>query len=146
MPGYVRYMDDFVLFDGSKGALRAALQGVSELVEGELRLQLKERATILAPAHQGLPFLGWRLYRGTRRVRPENARRTRRRLRHRRWELRRGRIGPGRYLAAVTSVLRQTSSCQVGADESEQARRARLLGLCLSEDEWVKAQGGPRTG
>jgi hypothetical protein len=104
-PGYVRYMDDFALFADDKQRLRADLERIEEFVRDRLGLALKERATILAPVSQGMPFLGWRIYRGVTRLRPENARRTRRRLRHRRWEFRSGRIAAGRYAAAVQSVL-----------------------------------------
>jgi hypothetical protein len=78
---------------------------MEEFVDRDLALRLKERATILAPVSQGLPFLGRRIYRGTTRLRPENARRTRQRLRQRRWELRTGRIEAPRYIEAVRSVL-----------------------------------------
>jgi hypothetical protein len=105
VPGYVRYMDDFVLFAGDKSFLRSALGRMEEFVDRDLALRLKERATILAPVSQGLPFLGRRIYRGTTRLRPENARRTRQRLRQRRWELRTGRIEAPRYIEAVRSVL-----------------------------------------
>jgi hypothetical protein len=104
-PGYVRYMDDFALFADDKLRLRADLERIEEFVRDKLGLALKEHATILAPVSQGMPFLGWRIYRGVTRLRPENARRTRRRLRHRRWELRTGRIAADRYAAAVQSVL-----------------------------------------
>lgn len=131
--GYVRYMDDFVLFSDSKEELRSAFERVQDFVRTELRLELKKRATILAPASQGLPYLGWRLYRGTRRLRPENARRTRRRLRHRRWELRQGRIDSQQYLAALSSVLAQLGQ---GTDNKE--TRSSILGLCMSESEWIR--------
>jgi len=104
-PGYVRYMDDFALFADDKSWLRAAHSQVGEFVEERLGLRLKERATILAPVSQGLPFLGWRVYRGVTRLRPENARRTRRRLKQRRWELTIGRLDADRYMDAVRSVL-----------------------------------------
>jgi hypothetical protein len=45
----------------------------------------------LAPVTEGLPFLGWRIHRGTTRARPENLRRYLWRLRFRRWELETGR-------------------------------------------------------
>lgn len=92
IPGYVRYTDDFGLFADDRATLRAALADVGRFVEGVLHLRLKERGTILAPVRDGFPFLGWRIYRHTTRLRPQNLRRTRRRLRHRCWEHRTGRI------------------------------------------------------
>ena len=129
-PGYVRYMDDFALFADEKHRLRSDLARIEEFVHVELGLALKERATILAPVSQGLPFLGWRIYRGMARLRPENARRTRRRLRHRRWELRRGRLDPGRYVEAVRSVL-----AHLGHGDTLAWRRGELASLCADEFE-----------
>ena len=102
--GYVRYMDDFVLFGTSKAELASLHREVRHFLEVELHLALKERATTLAPATEGLPFLGWRLYRGTRRLRPENLRRTRARLRHRAWQLRKSMISEASYVSAVRAV------------------------------------------
>jgi hypothetical protein len=104
-PGYVRYMDDFVLFAGDKAALAGWHRDLAGFLEKRLGLRIKERATILAPARQGLPFLGWRLYRGTVRLRPENLRRTRARLARRAWEHRTGRIDDARLAASVASVM-----------------------------------------
>ncbi|MEM7310735.1 MAG: RNA-directed DNA polymerase [Planctomycetota bacterium] len=102
--GYVRYMDDFVLFADAQGALAHAHREIEAFVYGRLRLRLKERATILAPAREGLPFLGWRLYRGTTRLRPANLRRTRRRLGRRLAGSRAGWIDERQLAAAVRSV------------------------------------------
>lgn len=70
----------------------------------ELRLELKDRATVLAPAREGLPFLGWRLYRRTTRLRPENLRRVRARVKHRLWQQHTGRIDLARLLACLRST------------------------------------------
>jgi retron-type reverse transcriptase len=80
IPGYVRYMDDFVLFADQKRTLRAAHVAIAGFLRDRLRLELKECATLLAPAVEGLPFLGWRIFRGTTRLLPENKRRITRRL------------------------------------------------------------------
>ena len=62
VPGYVRYMDDMLLFADTKHQLRGAHRRVREFVEGELLLELKSEATVLAPVAQGIPFLGLRLW------------------------------------------------------------------------------------
>jgi len=104
VPGYVRYMDDFVLFADGKEGLQHWHGEVAAFLRDELRLALKQRATVLAPCTNGLPFLGWRLYRGTRRLRPENRRRALSRLRHRRWQHRTGRITESGLAAAARSL------------------------------------------
>jgi RNA-directed DNA polymerase len=103
--GYIRYMDDFVLFGETKNELRAALQQVRTFLRDHLYLELKARATTLAPAHQGLPFLGWRIYRGTTRLRPGNKKRLHARVRARQRQYRRGTLDEHRYLASVRSAF-----------------------------------------
>jgi RNA-directed DNA polymerase len=104
VPGYVRYMDDFVLFADDRDRLRDALHHVTGWLRDTLGLAVKERATILAPADQGLPFLGWQVFRSLLRLRPENLRRYRWRLRLRRWELARGRRSAASYRACVAGM------------------------------------------
>lgn len=62
VPGYVRYMDDFLLFSDSKNFLRGAHQTINEFVERNLKLTLKSEATVHAPVSEGIPFLGLRLW------------------------------------------------------------------------------------
>lgn len=104
VPGYVRYMDDFVLFGSDKVSLRGWLGEVTAFLAG-LQLAVKERATLLAPATQGLPFLGCRSYRGTVRLRPENLARCRARLRRRQWQFDQGQLDEARLAAAVRAGL-----------------------------------------
>ena len=128
--GYVRYMDDFVLFADEKPVLRAAHAHVERLLAERLDLRLKQRATLLAPTRVGLPFLGWRIYRGTSRLRPQNLRRTRARLRRRAWQQREGRIAYDAYRAAVRSVF-------------EHLRHGSTLGLRRRLCEELEARAPP---
>lgn len=121
VPGYLRYMDDMVLFDDDRARLHATLEAVRQSL-ARLRLSLKEPATILAPARQGLPFLGRILYPGISRLRPSNRRRTRARLRHRRWEFRRGRIGEQQLADSLRSV-----AAHLRAGGGSAAQRRSLL-------------------
>ncbi len=75
VPGYVRYMDDFALFGGSKGELWRWHAAVERFLRERLGLELKSQATCLAPTTEGLPFLGWRIHPGTTRLKPESRRR-----------------------------------------------------------------------
>ncbi|MFT5153148.1 MAG: RNA-directed DNA polymerase [Planctomycetota bacterium] len=88
--GYVRYMDDFVLFASGKPELREMRRAVCAFLEDELDLRAKERSLQLARCRDGLPFLGWRIYPRLRRIRPQNLRRIRQRMRRSRRHLRRG--------------------------------------------------------
>tara|TARA_R110002072_G_scaffold302737_2_gene488219 strand:- start:47076 stop:48134 length:1059 start_codon:yes stop_codon:yes gene_type:complete len=103
VPGYLRYMDDFVLFADSKPWLRQAQAEVAAHL-GAIGLELKVRATVLATARQGLPFLGFRIYRGTTRLRPENLHRTKARLRRRQWQFEQGVFDEDRLADCPRSV------------------------------------------
>lgn len=106
-------MDDFALFADDKAELRERLLDVRAFLEGRLRLELKDSATRLAPASEGLPFLGWRVFPGVTRIRRENLRRSLGRLARRerafgaRW------IGANELAASARSIfehLRQGST------------------------------------
>lgn len=105
VPGYLRYMDDFALFAPAKETLASALVDVRSFVEHHLRLELKDRATILAPVDEGMPFLGFRVYRGMTRLRPATARRTRERLRRRAAQRRHGWIDAGQLARSTLSMV-----------------------------------------
>ena len=65
---YVRYMDDFVLLADSKEDLHWLRADVAGFLRETLRLEFKERGCFIAPVHEGLPFLGYRIYPGTIRL------------------------------------------------------------------------------
>ena len=70
--GYIRYMDDFVLFSMDKPFLHEAHSKISHYLTEQLRLKLKTEATIVGPAFQGLPFLGFHLFPSLRRLKRTN--------------------------------------------------------------------------
>ena len=137
---YVRYMDDFVLFADGKPALRAARDGIEAFARETLHLTLKERAKLLAPAHQGLPFLGWRLYPGLRRVRPENLARCRARLRRRRAQLHAGALSEEAYIAAVRALF-----VHRGGRDTVDLRNTLAAELAAGEHELGDGPSAPRT-
>jgi hypothetical protein len=136
--GYVRYMDDFVLCADDRQTLRGHLAAV-EACLGELGLRLKARATILAPSTQGLPFLGWQVYRGTVRLRPENLRRTRARLRHRGWQHRAGLIDERALADCTRSVI-----AHLRAGSTLALRRAWFARSSTGAGRWLLEPCQPR--
>lgn len=77
---YIRYVDDFLLFDQSQAKLAEMRFAMEELL-AELRLRMHERKSRVYRCADGVTFLGWRVFpRRTRLVR-ENVVRFRRRLR-----------------------------------------------------------------
>jgi retron-type reverse transcriptase len=79
VPGYIRYVDDFLLFADSKEAL-AAWREVARLQLDRVRLTLNERKTGIYPVDEGIPFLGFRVYPNSRRLLSKSVKRARRRL------------------------------------------------------------------
>ncbi len=64
LKGYVRYMDDFLIFSASKAHLYEILALVRDYLKNILLLELKEEALLLAPVTEGIPFLGFRVFPG----------------------------------------------------------------------------------
>ena len=88
--GYVRYVDDFILFGDDRAQLRAHGHAVRRLLAG-LRLRIHPDKYRLLPTRMGVDFVGFVSFaNGRRRVRTENVRRFARKLRRLRWEARRG--------------------------------------------------------
>ena len=63
LPAYLRYMDDCAAFSGGKPELQQGLAAIREFLHATLRLELREERTLLAPVTQGVPFLGFRVFR-----------------------------------------------------------------------------------
>ena len=83
--GYVRYVDDFLLFGTEKRRLWEWKDSIRECLDG-LRVTLHERESTVYPVAAGIPFLGFRVYPTHRLLKQRNglafARRLRRYQRH----------------------------------------------------------------
>lgn len=108
--GYVRYMDDFVLFADDKQRLHDDRRAIATFLRDELDLGLKERAVRLQPTWTGLPFLGFVLFPALVRVQPANLRRYRWRLRFLRWQMEAGAIDTERFRRGVAAVLQHLAT------------------------------------
>ncbi|NUM37201.1 MAG: RNA-directed DNA polymerase [Candidatus Brocadiae bacterium] len=69
--GYLRYMDDFVLFAKTKEELYNARFEMEDFL-AQKGLVLKEKQTYLNASYQGLPFLGFRVFPGSFRIKRES--------------------------------------------------------------------------
>ena len=77
---YIRYVDDFVIFDDNK----MKLHNIRELIEqhlATLRLQMHPHKSQIFPVEQGTDFLGYRIFPSHRLIRKSNVKRFRRKLR-----------------------------------------------------------------
>ncbi len=79
--GYVRYMDDLLLFADNPAALRGWARDIERYCRDSLRLQLRHDATRRGPVRVGVPFLGLRIWPRLRRLDGARVRRLRRRFR-----------------------------------------------------------------
>ncbi|NQU63012.1 MAG: RNA-directed DNA polymerase [SAR324 cluster bacterium] len=70
--GYIRYMDDFVLFSDDKSDLHTAKQRIKNCLMDKMRLNLKQRGCFVAPGSHGLPFLGFQIFPAVRRLKRAN--------------------------------------------------------------------------
>lgn len=88
---YLRYVDDIALFGDDLDGLRAARMRMANVLAGD-RLRLHPVKTRIAETRHGANFLGFRVLPDRVRVRQENLRRARRRLRDMQGEFAAGRI------------------------------------------------------
>lgn len=92
--GYVRYVDDFLLFSDSKRELWAWKDAVRDKLAA-LRLTLHERESTVYPVTNGIPFLGFRVYPTHRRLKRRNGVLFARRYRRMRRAVARGELSLG---------------------------------------------------
>ena len=78
--GYVRYVDDFLVFSDDKSHLADVREQVRDFLVG-LRLRLHPKKSVIFPVKQGIRFLGYRVFPTHRLLPKENVRRFRRRVR-----------------------------------------------------------------
>jgi retron-type reverse transcriptase len=78
--GYLRYMDDVLLFAEDKSSLHRLLAEIRGFLANPLHLALKEQATRIAPVSEGIPFLGFHIYPGNIRLNQRTRRRFRRQV------------------------------------------------------------------
>jgi hypothetical protein len=107
--GFLRYMDDTLLFADDKPSLHRWLADIRQFLQAQLRLELKEPATWLAPVSEGIPFLGLRIYPGVIRLNRRTLRRFRRQVRGREKAYRAGSLGITDLTNAVASQFAHVS-------------------------------------
>lgn len=105
IPGYVRYVDDFVLFHDKKSELHEIEQRIRIFLASELRLVLHDRKTNIFPTEKGITFLGQRVFTTHRRLRRENLQRFKKRLAKRLDAYRTGNIHPETFELQLNSWL-----------------------------------------
>ena len=110
--GYVRYMDDLLLFGEDKVALHRQLAHVRDFLHSRLKLDLKEQAVRLAPAGQGISFLGFRVFPRMVRLQRAGWTRFKHTVRAREQAYRQGRIDERGLVHSVQSLLGHAQQAQ----------------------------------
>lgn len=77
---YLRYMDDFLLFENDRGKLKEMRALIRDFLLEKLALQLHPGKSQIYRCAQGVKFCGFRLYPSFRRVTTQGVRRFRRRM------------------------------------------------------------------
>lgn len=105
VPGYVRYMDDWVLFGDDRKGLMACLPKVENFLETQLKLRLKTKATWLNRSSHGLSFLGMRVFPNFVRMQPRTRRKSLRCMNHRIREWMQGDISEEKMAHSLDSIV-----------------------------------------
>ncbi len=104
VPGYIRYVDDFVLFGENPRQLHAWKSAISEYLNG-LRLNLHPHKSQVYQVEKGVPFLGFKVFPEYRVVRKEKTRRYARYLRKQMSMRKQGKLCPNRLEMGLNSWL-----------------------------------------
>ena len=107
-PGYVRYVDDMLLFADTKAELHRWRQEAIGFLAG-LRLTVHENRSQPRPCACGIPFLGFQVFPDHRRLKRRKAVQARRRLKHTAEQVRRGELPLDRLHAGVLSWANHAS-------------------------------------
>lgn len=139
IPGYVRYVDDFLLFSNSKKVLHSALRDLRQELAG-LRLEVHERKCFIRPTSLGIAFLGERVFATHRLLKPENVRRFRKRLARNRKLINQKKLTLEQLEASLNSWLghaRQANTQGLVQKIHRQAERDGWLLLWSRKKSWV---------
>ena len=108
--GYVRYMDDFILFGPAKNQLRQFEERISKFLWENLRLNMNERVKVVAPVSQGISFLGFRVFPATIRIKRQNLIRLRKKMQVASQLQKYGVISENEHANSVRSMLAHIAS------------------------------------
>jgi hypothetical protein len=103
--GYVRYMDDGLLFGDDKPALHEQLAAARDFLRDRLKVELKEEAVRIAPVWAGISFLGFRIFPGMIRLSGGKWSRFRRKVREREEAFLTGEIDEEELARSVASMI-----------------------------------------
>jgi hypothetical protein len=98
-------MDDFIAFDSEKAKLDVLKSKIARFCYHELKLELKESGTFMAPVTQGISFLGFRIFPGVIRLKHENRISFQRNFRYKEKAYLLGKIDETEFIRSAVSML-----------------------------------------
>lgn len=103
--GYIRYMDDFVLFSNNKEKLKIYREQIQRYLKEELNLQVKPKSIMINNRQNGLSFLGSRIFPSMLRIRHENLIRLIQHLTDKTSQFKQSKITEKSYVASLHSII-----------------------------------------
>lgn len=131
LPGYARYVDDFVVFHNDKRRLTDARSEIKDFA-ASLRLKLHEDKSIVFPVAQGIPFLGYRVFPNHRLLGEANIKVMKRRLQ----KMQRA------FAAAELPIEKITERIRCWIAHAEHADTFQLRGRLLGNFSFCKPAAG----
>lgn len=101
---YIRYVDDFVVFDNDKQRLHEVKKKMVEYLTG-LRLKLHQKKCRIYQVDEGVDFLGFRVFPTHRLLKKQNALHMRRKLKKMTREIRENRISTEKMRQSINSWI-----------------------------------------
>ncbi len=114
LKGYVRYMDDFICFGQEKKILKDLLGQIRVFVDEKLKLILKDKVVRIAPVTEGVPFLGFRIFRKLIRLQRPNLVRFRKKIKKKERQFQSGLITESDLADSVNSMVAHIAHANSG--------------------------------
>jgi retron-type reverse transcriptase len=112
--GYVRYVDDFLVFSDDKSYLADVREQIREFLV-RLRLRLHPKKSVVFPVKSGIRFLGYRAFPTHRLLPKENVRRFRRRVRGMQEDYATGRVSYAEIYLSIPKIPLWQAGSYTGA-------------------------------
>ena len=104
VPGFIRYMDDMLLFADNKAALWGYCDALTEWLSRDRALSIKAEARLFGPCSEGIPYLGVRVFPGMLRFQQRRYHRMVRQARCREQQFTEGVISETKMIDCVRAV------------------------------------------
>lgn len=102
---YLRYMDDFVVFDREKEKVKSWRSAMEGFLETRLKLRLNKKVVLINQSCHGLSFLGSRIFPNLVRIKRESLQRCLKKTRQKLWDYGEGRLSEEGLKQSLSSII-----------------------------------------